>query len=168
MPMIVQKTMKLLLSGVIAAFMLRPCVFGDAGAINLYMEHYEISGAREMAVNDVFEWRKQGASDLISKLIEARKNNNKNFPLYCYHFNWAKKEEITFLVSQIDSNVSCAQVGFYYSSATPVGSTVGVEAMRIIISYWKGYYPVELDVGQKDKINKEIKNWYAIWRLKNG
>lgn len=133
--------------------------------MGLYSEYYEVFSPRELAKQDSFQWRTQGAIDFINVLVKSHEENKNNYPIYCYHINWIKDSEIADLVSLIDSNKPCAQVNFIYSSEMPVGSTVGVEAVRMIMSYWKKYYPVKLDATHIEIIKKDIKDWYRIWVL---
>ena len=134
----------------------------DIGKVD-YFAHVEYPSSMLYAgeSDGGFLWKNKNAHDLIEYLKCLHAKGRFSMMLYCYHFNWVQKSDIGYLMQQMDSTEECAGIVFAHESRIAGASTVGIEARRIIISFWAGYYPSNLKV---DDIKRDaILAWYEVW-----
>ncbi len=114
--------------------------------------------------NCSFDWQHEGPLDFLAFL----QRNDSDFGacfITCRHVGWIKRADVPKLIGLLDSKASCHDV---YPSTTSgylqtpdVDTSVAFQALVMLESYQKGYYPCFDKVGEPfSERRREFLDWW--------
>lgn len=111
-----------------------------------------------------FDWDRNTALDLLVHLELLAKEGRSSFTVNSMHLLWVSEAEVHSLIAKVNDKAPAAEVVAVSSSrAVYKPSTVGREAIRLLLGFWTGIFPCEVP-GLRVEAESLIK-WYEVWRL---
>lgn len=142
-------------------------IFAQDSAIPPIRAHKRVgltTGVSPLAESQGFDWDSSTALDLLAHLEVLAKQGRPSFTVNSLHLRWISEAEVHGLITKVNDKGPAAEVVAVSSSrAIHKPSTVGKEAIRLLLGYWTGIFPYEVP-GLTLEAESLIK-WYSVWSL---
>ena len=135
------------------------CVVASAAGTEPSRRHEVVDPSSTFSLKDkeTFDFQSLGPKEFLNYL-ETLKGP---FTVYATHIGWLRPADIPLLLSQVASEKPCAAVVSIYSQVAPIRSTIGNEAVFLLLAIRDGRFPpYGVSVGALDSGKRaELLNW---------
>jgi len=133
-------------------------LFGFVGCSDRSASSPSESTLPEVVSEEHVDWSKKRPADLLEEL---KRRPNSIYTIWFVPENWITKEDVSCLMTLLDSEEPCAStVSAISSDLGRWGSTVGHEACFLIQGFREGRYPPELNSSRFTPNRAEIRQWW--------